>query len=544
MRFVVQLFGLSARCKQNPEALFERLSQLGYRMVEPCVAFGELGGFENVIWKEAEVDGYLPLLARYGLTIRSCHIFAPDLRAAAPRIAAFARRHGIRQLVTGCACEADAASRQAFAETCAILSDALVEAGAELLLHNTAEDIRRRAGDISLYEWLLDACGGKLLAQPDVGWLLAGGEDPEAFLWRKAALIRSLHYKDVTGAQATGDIGLGRGALDIAACYQFARAAGIPQIVDQDTDDGAMLDDLAQALRLLRECGSRRDRTASVLCLLDTQTGETRDLRRFEGIVEAPNWVRGEETLIYNADGRLYRYDLQADTVAPIETGLCDNCNNDHVLSPDGASVAVSHAPKGGWKSQVYIVPFGGSEPRLITPNNPSFLHGWSPDGEELAYCAFRGEETAPDVDVYAISVHGGEEKRLTHGEGFNDGPEYAPDGKSVWFNSTRSGLMQLWRMDRDGGRPRQMTATERNNWFAHLSPDGRRVAYISYARDELEPSEHLPNMNVELWLMDADGDHARCLLRLFGGQGSLNVNSWAADSRRLAYVRYELSHR
>ena len=44
--------------------------------------------------------------------------------------------------------------------------------------------------------------------------------------------------------------------------------------------------------------------------------------------------------------------------------------------------------------------------------------------------------------------------------------------------------------------------------------------------------------------MMDADGGNDRPLVRFFGGQGSINVNSWAPDSRRLAFVSYEILHK
>ena len=53
----------------------------------------------------------------------------------------------------------------------------------------------------------------------------------------------------------------------------------------------------------------------------------------------------------------------------------------------------------------------------------PSYLHGWSPDGKELAYCAERNG----NYDVYTIPAEGGEETRLTTAEGLDDGPEYSP---------------------------------------------------------------------------------------------------------------------
>ena len=38
---------------------------------------------------------------------------------------------------------------------------------------------------------------------------------------------------------------------------------------------------------------------------------------------------------------------------------------------------------------------------------------------------------------------------------------------------------------------------------------------------------------------MDADGSNTRTLVRLFGGQGTLNVNSWSPDGTKLAFVSY-----
>ena len=283
----------------------------------------------------------------------------------------------------------------------------------------------------------------------------------------------------------------------------------------------------------------KRDRDTSILEIYDLEKGESREVVRFDRLIEAPNWSRDGKSLFYNSRGELYRYDLEKGTEEKLNTGLCRNCNNDHVLSPDGRSIAVSHSEE-SWMSRVYIVPIGGGEPRLVTENCPSFLHGWSPDGETLAYCAFRDMEKGGDI--YTIPVSSGEERQLTFTEGLNDGPEYSPDGKHIWFNSVRSGLMQAWRMNADGSEQTQMTFDEGwNTWFPHISPDGKKVVMIAYKKGDLKPGEHLPHKWVELRLMDADGSRLKTLLTLFGGQGTINVNSWAPDSKRFAYVRYEL---
>lgn len=273
----------------------------------------------------------------------------------------------------------------------------------------------------------------------------------------------------------------------------------------------------------------------SILETLDVATGERTVLREFDYVIEAPNWLPDGRRLLYNSQGSLWLFDLETKESSKIDTGDCSRCNNDHVLSPDGDYVGFSC---GGMDSQVYIVPITGGTPRAVTPNSPSFLHGWSPDGKTLAYCAFRDG----GKDVYTIPAEGGEETRLTSAPGLNDGPEYSPDGRHIWFNSERSGLMQIWRMDADGQNQTQMTTDgDSNSWFAHPSPDGSQAVYISYKKGDVNPGDHPANKNVELRLMSAQGGDYRVLCRLFGGQGTLNVNSWSPCGKKIAFVSYRM---
>ena len=99
---------------------------------------------------------------------------------------------------------------------------------------------------------------------------------------------------------------------------------------------------------------------------------------------------------------------------------------------------------------------------------------------------------------------------------------------------------MQVWRMDADGGDQRQMTFDPAwNTWFPLVSPDGRLVVMIAYRKEDLKPEEHLPNKQVELRLMRAEGGGVEILCSLYGGQGTINVNSWSPDSRQFAFVSY-----
>jgi len=275
----------------------------------------------------------------------------------------------------------------------------------------------------------------------------------------------------------------------------------------------------------------------SILETVDVASGERKVLAEFDYLIEAPNWTADGKRLVYNSRGLLHSFDLASLASTVIDSGYANQCNNDHVLSADNTQVAVSHHTAEDGQSRIYIFPLAGGQPVLVTAMAPSYLHGWSPDGKTLAYCAERNGQ----YDIYTIPAAGGLETQLTDTPGLDDGPEYSPDGRHIWFNSTRSGLMQVWRMNADGSEQTQMTFDEANNWFPHVSPDGKSVAFVTYKKGDVEPGDHPPNKNVEVRLMSSEGGEIRTLAALFGGQGTINVNSWSPDSRQLAFVSYRL---
>ena len=282
----------------------------------------------------------------------------------------------------------------------------------------------------------------------------------------------------------------------------------------------------------------------SYLEIYDTETDTHHVIKEFPFLIEAPNWTPDGEWLVVNKHGRLYKIAPDGSTdLVEINTGNINQCNNDHVISADGRWIYLSSNDPANkeWSSYVYKVPFEGGEPVKLTPIGPSYLHGVSPDGRQIAYCAFR--DVDPAADVYVMPVNGGKEVRLTDAPGLDDGPEYSMDGKYIWFNSVRTGRMQAWRMRTNGREQTQMTFdTDMNSWFPHISPDGRKVVYIAYHDYEIDPGDHLANLNVQLRMIPAEGGEPKVLVELFGGQGTINVNSWSPDSRKFAYVSYRLA--
>lgn len=249
---------------------------------------------------------------------------------------------------------------------------------------------------------------------------------------------------------------------------------------------------------------------------------------------EAPNWSPDGRWFIINSAGRLWRLPVAGREPEMIDTGTVDRVNNDHGVSPDGKQLVIS-------AGHIYLLPFAGGTPVQVTSEQPSYYHGWSPDGRTLVYCARR----SGNFDIYAIPAAAApqQERRLTSRAGYDDGPDYTPDGKWIYFNSDRSGTWDIWRMPATGAGPddrlaERITSDALEDWFPHPSPDGRWLVFVSFPAGT---KGHPANQDVMLRIMPLRGGKIRELDSFTGGQGTINVNSWSPDSKRFAYFTYRM---
>ena len=106
--------------------------------------------------------------------------------------------------------------------------------------------------------------------------------------------------------------------------------------------------------------------------------------------------------------------------------------------------------------------------------------HQVSPDGKLIVFTLRKTDLEADKgrTDLWLIGAGGIDLRRLTsHPEGdFN--PRWAPDGKSVWFISTRSDSAQVWRIRVDGGEAQQVTDLPLDVGNLLVSPDGKHIAF------------------------------------------------------------------
>lgn len=288
-------------------------------------------------------------------------------------------------------------------------------------------------------------------------------------------------------------------------------------------------------------------RYRSKVTVYDVKARTSRTMYQADQIVEAPNWSRDGAFLLINTGGNLYRLPLNG-TGEPVpqkidlgEGGF--RCNNDHDFSADGKWLAFSASSTASRQSQVWMAHADGTGAKLMTPPAPSYFHGWSRDGKYLAFVSQRDGV----FQLFRTPAAGGAEQRLTT-KGYDDGPEYSPDGKWIYFNSNRSGNWDIWRMPLDGAGPddakaEQVTKDELEDWFPHFSPDGKSMLVFSFPKGTKTHNEKMAG--VCLRIMPAPGAKLKgvapkVLTTFFGGQGTINVNSWSPDSKKFAYVIYE----
>lgn len=279
--------------------------------------------------------------------------------------------------------------------------------------------------------------------------------------------------------------------------------------------------------------------TKSLIEILNIETKEREVIWEDNEIIEAPNWCK-EGFLIVNGSGLLYKIHLDKQKKEKIDTGFATTCNNDHGISPDGTQIVISHEdgnkanPLAWQSSKIYTLPINGGIPKLITKTNTSFWHGWSPDGSTLIYTALRNGQW----DIYSIPADGGDETQLTNSNKHHDGSEYTPDGKYIYYNSFDSGSMEIWKMNADGSDQIQITKDKHSNWFPHFSPNNMYMVYLCYITHQAEA--HPFGQNVKLKIQDLKSGIINDLTEVFyGGQGTINVNSWSPDSKYIAFVRY-----
>lgn len=197
----------------------------------------------------------------------------------------------------------------------------------------------------------------------------------------------------------------------------------------------------------------------------------------------------------------------------------------DPAFSPDGKRMAVS------WLEQVWTMSSDGKDAkRTVTGNGTAWTSErdpmWSPDGRQIAFSA----DTNGAFDLYVVAATGGTPKKVTSLEGDERWPSWTRDGRLLFSHRPPRGQWALYLVTPDGAAtPAKLTTGDDAEWFGRVSPDGRRIVYLS-DRD-LEPGD-----TVDVFVRAFD-DADTTPTRITRGGGPERWPAWAPDSTRVSFA-------
>jgi TolB protein len=209
--------------------------------------------------------------------------------------------------------------------------------------------------------------------------------------------------------------------------------------------------------------------TSAQICMYSFDAEKTVTFGRFRGTNTCPTWSPDGSQVMFSSSmqGNPALYVTDASGNRPKRVTFANNgVDTSPAWNPKtGQSVAFVSDRAG--TPQLYMMNSDGTNTQRVDLPDMGYVidPAWSPNGQLLA---FSWRRPSGNYDIYVMDVASHKILELTRDSGRNERPAWAPDGRHLVFESTRSGTRQIWTMLADGTAAHQLTTSGHNespNW-------------------------------------------------------------------------------
>jgi hypothetical protein len=214
----------------------------------------------------------------------------------------------------------------------------------------------------------------------------------------------------------------------------------------------------------------------------------------------------------YNDLSRLPAGEISANGLEGRRTRLTSGFRAvDPDVSPDGRRVVFATNHRGTTYLEIAdLGPGGVTNTRTLVPSglfDQAFTPRWSPDNRHVAYSSWsRGGYR----DVRIVDTRDGSFESVTQDRALDQDPSYSADGKTLYFTSDRTGVMNVYAYDVATHGLQQVTNVINGAYYPEASPDGKTLAYVGYTAKgfdlfvmPLDPGRFLPALPYENYRSD-----------------------------------------
>ena len=204
------------------------------------------------------------------------------------------------------------------------------------------------------------------------------------------------------------------------------------------------------------------------ICMYSMLTGKGIAWPRFRGTNSAPAWSPDGTKIMFMSSmlGNPELWVADADGARPKRLTYSTGANTSPAWNPKTGQQVAFVSDRGG-PPQLYIMDADGSSVTKLDLVDMGYVidPSWSPNGELLAFSWRRPDD---NYDIYVMDIATHQLLQLTRDAARNERPSWAPDGRHIVFESTRTGTRQIWTMLADGSDARELTTAGQNespNW-------------------------------------------------------------------------------